>query len=61
MNQTVSAYNDTVVVTTETIFTLIALQSCDRVCIDFQWLLYSTVSAPTDCDQISKYIRTVLP
>ncbi|QCD64186.1 hypothetical protein GBQ70_00540 [Halomicrobium sp. ZPS1] len=28
------------IVTIETIYTPIALLSCDRVCIDFQWLLY---------------------
>jgi len=27
------------IVTTETSYTLIAQQSCDQVCIDFQWLL----------------------
>ena len=27
------------IVTIETIYTLIALLSCDQVCIDFQWLL----------------------
>ncbi len=27
------------IVTIETIYTPIALPSCDRVCIDFQWLL----------------------
>ncbi len=27
------------IVTTETIYTLIAQPSCDQVCIDFQWLL----------------------
>ncbi len=35
--------SDTPIVTTETIHTLIAQQSCDQVCIDFQWLLHRTV------------------
>ncbi|RQG94089.1 hypothetical protein EA473_13570 [Natrarchaeobius chitinivorans] len=35
------------IVTTGTIYTLIAQLSCDQVCIDFQWLLYSwQVSEP---------------
>ena len=29
------------IVTIETIYTSIALLSCDQVCIDFRWLLYS--------------------
>lgn len=29
-----------ILVTTGTVYTPIALQSCDRVCTDFQWLLH---------------------
>ncbi|RQG93854.1 hypothetical protein EA473_14190 [Natrarchaeobius chitinivorans] len=32
------------IVTTGTIYTLIAQLSCDQVCIDFQWLLYPSTS-----------------
>ncbi len=35
----VATVSDGIIVTIETMYTLIALPSFDQVCIDFQWLL----------------------
>jgi len=39
---------DAHIITTETIYIPIARQQCDRVCTDFQWLLYCSFPATTE-------------